>query len=658
MIDNDSAQLPPFHIFFDCWLGELSTTLEQLVSAANHHKGDGHIDDDSELYSLIDKAVGHYEEYYKAKSDGAKGDVLSMFSPTWLSNLEDAFLWIAGWRPTIAIHLLYSKSGIQLEARLGDQIPLFNCGDLGDLTSSQIILLDELHKKTVREERVVTEKMAILQESAADTEMVELSNDVSEMIRKKKVDGWRESDRKVESVLERKKDELEKVLHMADGLRMATLKSIVEILTPLQAVYFLIAAAELQLRLHDWGQKTAGCRSATVFYVVSWESFNGGGAPDRYLSNKLRHIKNALKSWRRIECENQNREIIDLKKRVEKIELEPEIRLLSPNELEERRDWKRKILELENLNMMDIVQKARVKWLREGDDNNRFFHTSIKIKSRKRNIRGRMINGSWVTRREEIKNEAWKFFGDKFRELNSICPEFVNPNFKSLSPGDVDFLEAPFDIVEIGEAVWNCGGDKAPGLDGFTFNFIKRFWDLIYERIPRLHSEMTELASFSKVLSSISLSSADDRWCCNLSPDGLFYVHVLRQRLDKALTIPRPNPTTWLKTVPLKIIGFVWRACWGRIPSACALLKRGVRLENANCPFCILGLDDVDHTLISCDFVKEAMKSVFQVVEHPFTEFPFGVRFRELRSQLGELSQKEDDLALELLWPVVVHLES
>lgn len=248
-------QLPSFQSVFECWLGELSTTLEQLVSAANHHRENDHIEDEPDLSSLIHKAVAQYEEYYKAKSEGAKGDVLSMFTPTWLTKLEDAFLWIAGWRPTTAIHLLYSKSGIQFQARLSDQIPLFCCEDLGDLTSNQIIQIDELQKKTIGKERLLTEKMATLQESAADTIMVDLSNVVSDMIRKEKVDEWRDTQGRVESALEGKKDELQKVLHMADVLRMETLKSVVEILTPLQAVYFLIAAAELHLRLHDWGQK-------------------------------------------------------------------------------------------------------------------------------------------------------------------------------------------------------------------------------------------------------------------------------------------------------------------------------------------------------------------------------------------------------------------
>ncbi|KAI3511347.1 hypothetical protein L1887_18498 [Cichorium endivia] len=255
MIESETTQHQTFHRFFDGWLGELNTNLEQLVAAAQHHRDDGHIDDDSQLQSLIEKTVEHYDKYYKAKANGAKEDVLSMFSPTWLTKLEDACLWIAGWRPTTAIHLLYSKSGIQLEARLSDLIPVLSCGDLGDLTPNQIHRIDELQEKTIRKERAITEKMATLQESSADTPMVDLSNKESEMIRKKEDEGGGDIHPRVKSLLDKKKDDLEEVLHMGDGLRMETLKSVIEILTPLQAVYFLIAAAELHLRIHDWGQK-------------------------------------------------------------------------------------------------------------------------------------------------------------------------------------------------------------------------------------------------------------------------------------------------------------------------------------------------------------------------------------------------------------------
>lgn len=254
MITPGKTNCQTFHRFFDRWLVELNTNLEYLVSAADHYNDNK---DDSNLVQLVDKCVRHYDEFYKTKSDGANQDILCMFAPTWLTSLEYALLWIGGWRPTTAIHLFYSKSGLQLEAKLADLIPALSksTGDLGDLSLSQINRADELQKRTVHKERAISEKMATLQESAADTNTVDLSNTISEMMRNGEGDGRRESDEKLDSLMESKKDELEELLHMADSLRMETLRSVLEILTPIQGVYFLIAAAELHLRLHDWGLK-------------------------------------------------------------------------------------------------------------------------------------------------------------------------------------------------------------------------------------------------------------------------------------------------------------------------------------------------------------------------------------------------------------------
>nr|GEW10641.1 RNA-directed DNA polymerase, eukaryota [Tanacetum cinerariifolium] len=49
-----------------------------------------------------------------------------------------------------------------------------------------------------------------------------------------------------------------------------------------------------------------------------------------------------------------------------------------------------------------------------------------------------------------------------------------------LSQEDRQFIEREVSIDEIKKAVWDCGTDKAPGPDGFTFGFYRRYWDLIH----------------------------------------------------------------------------------------------------------------------------------------------------------------------------------
>ncbi|XP_019069434.1 protein DELAY OF GERMINATION 1-like [Solanum lycopersicum] len=238
-----------FHKFFESWLVKQSEDLDELVRASEEYKNNN----DMLLSPLIHSVVKHYEEYYREKSQYAASDVLGMLHPSWLSNLEDAFLWIGGWRPSMAFHLLYSKSGIQLEANLHELIRGFSKEDLGNLSGQQLGLIDELQHKTISEERKLSEKLAIVQESVADTSMVELSHVVSELMREQLV-VHEEEEKKIGKNISKKEESLLDLLKKADDLRLSTIKEILRISTPIQSVHFLIAAAELHLRVHEWGK--------------------------------------------------------------------------------------------------------------------------------------------------------------------------------------------------------------------------------------------------------------------------------------------------------------------------------------------------------------------------------------------------------------------
>lgn len=254
--NNKSPERENFDKFFEFWLVEQDQNLQDLISAVKDHQRITN-NDAAVSGSLIERVVKHYEHYYRAKSTWAKQDVLGMLSPSWLSSLEDAFLWIGGWRPSMAFHLLYSKSGLQLEARLGDLIRGMVTGDLADLSQEQMTRVDTLQRRTIWEEKEITEKMAKHQETVADSSMVELSHVVTIMRSGGEADrnGGEVERERVESTLAPKEEGLEVLLQRADDLRLKTLKAIVDILTRIQAAHFLIAAAELHLRLHEWGKR-------------------------------------------------------------------------------------------------------------------------------------------------------------------------------------------------------------------------------------------------------------------------------------------------------------------------------------------------------------------------------------------------------------------
>ncbi|GJQ98326.1 putative RNA-directed DNA polymerase, eukaryota, reverse transcriptase zinc-binding domain protein [Tanacetum coccineum] len=80
-------------------------------------------------------------------------------------------------------------------------------------------------------------------------------------------------------------------------------------------------------------------------------------------------------------------------------------------------------------------------------------------------------------------------------EPNNSRPTFPSNLFKRLSHEDTLFLDHPFTNQEIKDAVWDCGPDKSPGSDNFTFKFIKNYWNILEKDIISYVKE-SEVSSY------------------------------------------------------------------------------------------------------------------------------------------------------------------
>ncbi|XP_022156806.1 protein DOG1-like 3 [Momordica charantia] len=264
-IETDPFENESYREFCEFWLSQQNQYLKDLISAAESQKKDiascsslKQEHDDDNVDALIDMVVRHYEHYYKVKSSWLELDAFPILRPAWRSSLEDAFLWLGGWRPSTAFHMLYSKSGMQLEAQLPEILHGLRTGDLGDLSPKQVLKIDALKRRTIKEEKETTEKMAKHQETIASPSMVDLSHVATKWI----MEGEREGEpngsmmrERLKLTLERKEEGLKEMVQMADELRLKTFKEILQILTKTQTIHFLIAAAELHLRVHEWGMQ-------------------------------------------------------------------------------------------------------------------------------------------------------------------------------------------------------------------------------------------------------------------------------------------------------------------------------------------------------------------------------------------------------------------
>ncbi|GJX32886.1 putative RNA-directed DNA polymerase [Tanacetum coccineum] len=152
---------------------------------------------------------------------------------------------------------------------------------------------------------------------------------------------------------------------------------------------------------------------------------------------------------------------------------------LSSLEIEERLSLIKHLEDAEHIKRLDLMQKAKIKWAIEGDENSKYFHGIINNKFARFRINGIYIDGVWVTNPPQVTDSIFNFHKVKFQGTSFNRPHFTSNLFKKLSRDEVSILDAPFTTAEIKNAVWDCGGGKAPGPDGFTFKFIKQYWDTI-----------------------------------------------------------------------------------------------------------------------------------------------------------------------------------
>ncbi|KAJ6798855.1 putative transcription factor TGA6 [Iris pallida] len=257
-----------FAEFFERWLTQQERDLQDLLQAAaaareassreEEEEEEVEGEDEARLGPLLSRVVSHYESYYRDKSASARRDVLPMFSPDWTSSTENLFLWVGGWRPSMAFHLLYSKSGLQLESSVSGLLRGLHCGgggDLSGLSHHQLRSIDQLQGRTILLEKEISEQEAKVQETLADAQMVELAARAARPAAADEAEA-------VEREMRGKREGMEKVLERADRLRLDTLKALVGLLRPMQAAHFMIAAAELHLTVHDFGKRKDAAAAA------------------------------------------------------------------------------------------------------------------------------------------------------------------------------------------------------------------------------------------------------------------------------------------------------------------------------------------------------------------------------------------------------------
>ncbi|KAI0529205.1 hypothetical protein KFK09_001752 [Dendrobium nobile] len=132
-------------------------------------------------------------------------------------------------------------------------------------------------------------------------------------------------------------------------------------------------------------------------------------------------------------------------------------------------------------------QRAKVRWIEEGDGNAHFFHS---MASAKRRINGsnsmKQTDGTVVTMHREILNVIHGFFEQKWHEQSIVVDGW--PSFEAqrtwLAPF-AEILDGEVTKKEIWAVVSSFDRNIAPGRDGVTTSFFKFFLEIVGEQVLR-----------------------------------------------------------------------------------------------------------------------------------------------------------------------------
>lgn len=155
-------------------------------------------------------------------------------------------------------------------------------------------------------------------------------------------------------------------------------------------------------------------------------------------------------------------------------------------------------------------QKSKQTWLKMGDNNTKFFHSSRK--ARRNKVR---INSIHNDERQEVKadNDIGHVFVEYFQSiLGSSSPRKQKADARVFNMGkklDIGLqlsLVKPVTELEIKKVVFAMDENKSPGPDGYGSGFFKASWHIIGGDVTDAVIEFFKSGKFLKQLNAIVIS--------------------------------------------------------------------------------------------------------------------------------------------------------
>lgn len=272
------------------------------------------------------------------------------------------------------------------------------------------------------------------------------------------------------------------------------------------------------------------------------------GSPTYRLACKLKRLKPALRSFHHLHFSGisdrvklAKSQLLELQGKIEKDPHNPNLPQLEEPLLSQLQ----KLSKYENL---FLAQRAKLKWIREGDANTNFFHAYVKNQKNRNKITA-IANGSgqYVTSPTDISTLLVDFYQNHLGQSaprSSIDPMIVHMGAVIEQEDCLSLTRIPSDF-EIKEAFFSIDDSKAPGVDGFSAAFFKNAWSIVgrdvykavkhffYEGHMPIQFNSTVLSLIPKIPNPQSPADFRPIACCNVIYKGIS--KILTSRLKAVI---------------------------------------------------------------------------------------------------------------------------
>nr|GEV27293.1 arginyl-tRNA synthetase, class Ic [Tanacetum cinerariifolium] len=217
---------------------------------------------------------------------------------------------------------------------------------------------------------------------------------------------------------------------------------------------------------------SSGLEESDFILIVedAWKKEVRSNRPDFRFPDKLKNVKESLKKWSK-ERFGGSREKTEMYKKEAMRRLEAEYKTLAEKEslawMEARKRWEEKENKCNNMHR----QKARIKW-DVGDENSKFFHSYIRRRNNKSNIRGRMVDGLWCEDPKKIKMEMARHYKTLFTDETKVRPKLCCERIEKITKEMARDLEKDFNENEVLKAIRGCGDGVL--IANETMEFLKK----------------------------------------------------------------------------------------------------------------------------------------------------------------------------------------